>query len=172
MKVTSFRKKLPLGRHGEAPWGGLGRILRNDWYLWAPHWPLIPSLFQQKRMSGEEAKTRQILLSTVAEYAQPLRLRQTCGWHLFGRRLHTPSGQLALARRIQFAQAHIPPPCLQEKGGSQVVGRVCGRASTAVFVASWTFQKRLQEGAKGTQKAPKRGPRGVLDEPAGSFGPC
>ena len=44
---------------------------------------------------------------------------------------------------IQFAQAHIPPPCLQERGGIQVLGRVCGRATTAAFVASWTFQMSL-----------------------------
>ena len=44
----------------------------------------------------------------------------------------------------------------------QVLGRVCGRVSTAVCVASWTFQNNLQQGAKGIQKGSKTRPGGCL----------
>jgi hypothetical protein len=72
VKVTAFRKKSPPGRHGEAPWVGLGRIRMDLGGFWIPLWFPISSFFSQNEGQKRQQKKKQIFECTVAGYAQPL----------------------------------------------------------------------------------------------------
>ena len=101
MKITTFRKKSPPGRHREAPEGalfGFGRIWEDFGVPMGPHF----LTFLGKKGPGEEVEKSQIFVSTVAGGRRPLMSLQDMSLGLVWKciALTRQAQALGLARRI------------------------------------------------------------------------